>query len=158
MEQTIREIKVRRMEVSDIGPLANIEKQCFSRPWSEREFGHLVGKTDALYLVADVTFESGMRKIVGTAGMRILGTEGDIDNVAVLPEFRNLGIAGKLLDGLLDMGRQKGVTEFTLEVRVSNEYAIKLYEKAGFVSEGIRPGFYEDPKEDANIMWIRSKQ
>ncbi|MBO4882910.1 MAG: ribosomal protein S18-alanine N-acetyltransferase [Lachnospiraceae bacterium] len=158
MEQTIREIKVRRMEVSDIGPLANIEKQCFSRPWSEREFGHLVEKTDALYLVADVTFESGMRKIVGTAGMRILGTEGDIDNVAVLPEFRNLGIAGKLLDGLLDMGRQKGVTEFTLEVRVSNEYAIKLYEKAGFVSEGIRPGFYEDPKEDANIMWIRSKQ
>ena len=158
MEQTIRDIKIRRMEVSDIGPLANIEKQCFSRPWSEREFGHLVEKTDALYLVADVTFESGMRKIVGTAGMRILGTEGDIDNVAVLPEFRNLGIAGKLLDGLLDMGRQKGVTEFTLEVRVSNEYAIKLYEKAGFVSEGIRPGFYEDPKEDANIMWIRSKQ
>ena len=150
MEQTIREIKVRRMEVSDIGPLANIEKQCFSRPWSEREFGHLVGKTDALYLVADVTFEDGMRKIVGN--------EGDIDNVAVLPEFRNLGIAGKLLDGLLDMGRQKGVTEFTLEVRVGNEYAIKLYEKAGFVSEGIRPGFYEDPKEDANIMWIRSKQ
>ncbi|MCR5619765.1 MAG: ribosomal protein S18-alanine N-acetyltransferase [Lachnospiraceae bacterium] len=158
MEQTIREIKVRRMEVSDIGPLANIEKQCFSRPWSEREFGHLVEKTDALYLVADVTFEDGMRKIVGTAGMRILGTEGDIDNVAVLPEFRNLGIAGKLIDGLLGMGREKGVTEFTLEVRVSNEYAIKLYEKAGFVSEGIRPGFYEDPKEDANIMWIRSKQ
>lgn len=158
MEQAIKEVKIRRMEVSDIGPLANIEKQCFSRPWSEREFGHLVEQTDALYLVADVTFESGLRKIVGTAGMRIIGTEGDIDNVAVLPEFRNLGIAGKLLDGLLDMGRQKGVTEFTLEVRVGNEYAIKLYEKAGFVSEGIRPGFYVDPKEDANIMWIRSKQ
>ena len=158
MEQAIKEVKIRRMEVSDIGPLANIEKQCFSRPWSEREFGHLVEQTDALYLVADVTFESGLRKIVGTAGMRIIGTEGDIDNVAVLPEFRNLGIASKLLDGLLDMGRQKGVTEFTLEVRVGNEYAIKLYEKAGFVSEGIRPGFYEDPKEDANIMWIRSKQ
>ena len=97
MEQAIREVKIRRMEVSDIGPLANIEKQCFSRPWSEREFGHLVGETDALYLVADVTFEDGMRKIVGTAGMRILGAEGDIDNVAVLPEYRNLGIAGKLL-------------------------------------------------------------
>ena len=158
MEQAIKEVKIRRIEVSDIGPLANIEKQCFSRPWSEREFGHLVEQTDALYLVADVTFESGLRKIVGTAGMRIIGTEGDIDNVAVLPEFRNLGIAGKLLDGLLDMGRQKGVTEFTLEVRVGNEYAIKLYEKAGCVSEGIRPGFYVDPKEDANIMWIRSKQ
>lgn len=158
MEQAIKKVNVRRMEVSDIAPLANIEKQCFSRPWSEREFGHLVGETDALYLVADVTLEDGMRKIVGTAGMRILGTEGDIDNVAVLPEFRNLGIAGRLLDGLLDEARKRGVTEFTLEVRVSNEYAIKLYEKAGFVSEGIRPGFYEDPKEDANIMWIRSTQ
>ena len=81
--------------------------------------------------------------------------EGDIDNVAVLPEFRNRGIASALIEGLLQAGRDKGVEEFTLEVRVGNAPAIRVYEKAGFVSEGIRPGFYEDPKEDANIMWIR---
>ncbi len=153
----IETIKIRRMEVSDIAPLANIEKQCFSRPWSAREFGHLVEKSDAYYLVAEVTDDKGVRKIAGTAGMRIVCGEGDIDNVAVLPEFRNQGIASALVEGLLAYGREKGICEFTLEVRVSNEPAIRVYEKAGFVSEGIRPGFYEDPKEDANIMWIRKR-
>ena len=150
-------LKIRRMEVSDIAPLANIEQQCFSRPWSAREFGHLVETTDALYLVAEVTGVDGSRKIVGTAGMRIIGREGDIDNVAVLPQYRNKGIAGALMDELLKTAREKGAEEFTLEVRVGNDAAIRVYEKAGFVSEGIRPGFYEDPKEDANIMWIRKR-
>ena len=153
----VSRIKIRRMEVSDIAPLANIEQQCFSRPWSAREFGHLVKESDALYYVAEATHEDGARKVVGTAGMRIMGTEGDIDNVAVLPEYRNMGIAQKLIDELLKAAREKGAEEFTLEVRVSNDAAIRVYEKAGFVSEGIRPGFYEDPKEDANIMWIRKK-
>ena len=157
MGQIVKELKIRKMGVSDIGPLANIEKQCFSRPWSAREFGHLIEQSDALYLVAEAVDDKGSRKIVGTAGMRIIGAEGDIDNVAVLPEFRNLGIAKKLINDLLDAGRKAGAEEFTLEVRVSNEPAIKVYESAGFVSEGIRPGFYEDPKEDANIMWIRRK-
>ena len=114
-------------------------------------------ESDALYLVAEAVDEKGSRKIVGTAGMRIIGAEGDIDNVAVLPEYRNLGIAGKLMNELLNTAREAGAEEFTLEVRVSNAPAIKVYERAGFVSEGIRPGFYEDPKEDANIMWIRKK-
>ncbi len=157
MGQNVKELKIRKMGVSDIGPLAYIENQCFSRPWSAKEFGHLMDESDALYLVAEAVDEKGSRKIVGTAGMRIIGAEGDIDNVAVLPEYRNLGIAGKLMNELLNTAREAGAEEFTLEVRVSNAPAIKVYERAGFVSEGIRPGFYEDPKEDANIMWIRKK-
>ena len=155
MAQNISELKIRKMGVSDIGPLAYIETQCFSRPWSAREFGHLMEESDALYLVAEVVVDKGARKVVGTAGMRIISGEGDIDNVAVLPEFRNMGIAKKLMNELIAAGREAGAEEFTLEVRVSNVPAIKAYESAGFVSEGIRPGFYEDPKEDANIMWIR---
>ena len=157
MGQIVKELKIRKMGVSDIGPLAYIENQCFSRPWSAKEFGHLVDESDALYLVAEAVDEKGSRKVVGTAGMRIISGEGDIDNVAVLPEFRNQGIAKKLMTELLDAGKKAGAEEFTLEVRVSNVPAIKVYESAGFVSEGIRPGFYEDPKEDANIMWIRKK-
>ena len=153
----IKNLVIRHMEVSDIAPLANIEKQCFSRPWSAGDFGHLIDKSDAYYLVAEITDVRGFRRIVGTAGMRIVCGEGDIDNVAVLPEFRNRGIAGALIDGLLKAGREKGIEEYTLEVRVSNAPAIRVYERAGFVSEGIRPGFYEDPKEDANIMWIRKQ-
>ncbi|MCR4792768.1 MAG: ribosomal protein S18-alanine N-acetyltransferase [Lachnospiraceae bacterium] len=148
-------LKIRKMEFSDIAPLAYIEQQCFSRPWSAREFGHLIEKSDAYYLIAEVTDENGARKVVGTAGMRIVCGEGDIDNVAVLPEFRGQGVASALVERLVADGREKGVEEFTLEVRVTNAPAIRVYEKAGFVSEGIRPGFYEDPGEDANIMWIR---
>ena len=157
MSAEIKSFKIRPMGVSDIAPLANIEQQCFSRPWSAREFGHLIEKSDALYLVCEVTDAEGSRKIVGTVGMRILGAEGDIDNVAVLPEYRNKGIASALISELLKAGRDRGIEEFTLEVRVSNDPAIRVYEKAGFLSEGIRPGFYEDPKEDANIMWLRKK-
>ena len=107
--------------------------------------------------MAEVTDDKGAKKVSGIAGMRIVCGEGDIDNVAVLPEYRNHGIASSLVEELLKAGKEAGVEEFTLEVRVSNEAAIRVYEKAGFVSEGIRPGFYEDPKEDANIMWIRKK-
>ena len=153
----IESVKIRKMSASDIGPLAYIETQCFSRPWSAREFSHLITESDALYLVAEVKLDSGLRKVAGIAGMRLIAGEGDIDNVAVLPEFRNHGIASALVEELLKTGREAGAEEFTLEVRVSNEAALRVYEKAGFVSEGIRPGFYEDPKEDANIMWIRKK-
>ena len=96
----IKNLVIRHMEVSDIAPLANIEKQCFSRPWSAGDFGHLIDKSDAYYLVAEITDERGFRRIVGTAGMRIVCGEGDIDNVAVLPEFRNRGIAGALFGGI----------------------------------------------------------
>ena len=153
----IESVKIRRMGVSDIAPLACIETQGFARTWSAREFSHLIRESEALYLVAEVTDDKGAKKVSGIAGMRIVCGEGDIDNVAVLPEYRNHGIASLLVEELLKAGKEAGVEEFTLEVRVSNEAAIRVYEKAGFVSEGIRPGFYEDPKEDANIMWIRKK-
>jgi ribosomal-protein-alanine N-acetyltransferase len=157
MEHSINDLRIRRMSAGDMDSLAYIERQCFSRPWSASEFAHLVGEKDALYLVAEIIDEDANRQIVGTAGMRMVCGEGDIDNVAVLPAYRNMGIASALLKALLELGRESGLEEFTLEVRVSNVPAIKVYEKVGFVSEGIRPGFYEDPKEDASIMWIRKK-
>lgn len=70
--------------------------------------------------------------------------EGNIDNVVTAPEYRNLGIGGKMLEELLRLGNERGITAYTLEVRVSNAPAIHLYEKFGFVSEGIRPKFYEN--------------
>ena len=78
-----------------------------------------------------------------------------MNNVAVLPAFQGRGIASALLKELLSLGEAMGFTDFTLEVRVGNAPAIHLYEKFGFVSEGIRPGFYRNPAEDAMIMWRR---
>ena len=87
--------------------------------------------------------------------MTHIGLEGDIHNVMVTSKYRGRGIATQMMTVLLEEGQKQGIEEFTLEVRVSNAAAIKVYEKMGFVSEGIRPRFYEQPVEDAMIMWKR---
>ena len=84
--------------------------------------------------------------------------EGDITNVAVHPKYRKQGIGNALVNALLREALLLGISEITLEVRVSNLTAIHLYEKNGFVSEGTRKNYYEKPREDALIMWNRSIQ
>ena len=79
--------------------------------------------------------------------------EADITNVAVVEKFRGKGVATELLEQLFLRGYERGIENFTLEVRVGNAPAIHLYEKLGFERSGIRPNFYEKPKEDALIMW-----
>jgi ribosomal-protein-alanine N-acetyltransferase len=90
--------------------------------------------------------------IVGYCGMYTTPGEGEIVNVAVHPAFRRRGIARRLLKRLLEEGRDAQVERFILEVRRSNENAVALYEGLGFQTLGIRPGFYEHPREDALIM------
>ena len=144
------EISIRHLEERDAEALARIEARSFSMPWSAGDFLRMTKETDALYLVA----ESGGR-VAGSAGMRMVCGEGYIDNVVVDESFRRQGIGRMLMEELLREGAALGCDAFTLEVRVSNEAAIALYEGAGFVSAGIRPGFYEDPTEDAVIYWKR---
>jgi len=103
-----------------------------------------------LYVVAEVDGE-----VAGCAGLTNICKEGNIDNVVVAERFRRHGVARELLARLIALGEEQGIEAFTLEVRVSNTAAIGLYEKFGFVSEGIRPNFYERPNEDAMIMWRR---
>lgn len=85
----------------------------------------------------------------------MIAGEGNITNVVIAPEARNQGIGCGMLRHLLKEGEREGLKAFTLEVRVSNAAAIHVYEKLGFVAEGIRPGFYEKPAEDAMIFWKR---
>ncbi len=144
------QITIRKLKESDILTLARIERESFSHPWSEESFRELLSIDYARYLVAEAD-----GKVVGSAGMRVVYGEGDIDNVVVDTGYRGNGIAGALISELIALGESEGVKEFTLEVRVSNAPAIRVYEKAGFKTEGVRPGFYEDPKEDALIMWRR---
>lgn len=141
---------VRPMRQEDVAELVKIEQNIFSIPWTEQNFADLLTRNYCLYLVAE---ESG--KIVGFAGLTILGNEGDIDKVMVCEGCRGKGVASYLMETLLAEAFQRGVQEFTLEVRVSNAAAIRLYEKYGFVSEGVRPRFYDKPVEDAMIMWRR---
>lgn len=144
------QITIRKLKESDIAELAKIERESFSRPWSEESFRELLTLDYARYLVAEADGE-----IAGSAGMRVVYGEGDIDNVVVARKYRGNGIAKALISELIALGESEGIKEFTLEVRVSNAAAIRVYENAGFTSAGVRPRFYEDPVEDALIMWRR---
>lgn len=142
-------IKIRKMVPEDVPAVAALERECFSEPWSENAYLSTLANENAEYLVAET--ESG--EVAGICGLLDILGEGDISNVAVAEPFRRQKIAERMLAELLERGKERGITAFTLEVRVSNEAAIRLYEKFGFVSEGRRKNFYEKPREDALILW-----
>ena len=144
------QILIRPMEEKDLAEVAKLEEDNFSMPWSVDAFREMVFCPEACYLVAE---DKG--KICATAGVRNISGEGEVTNVVVREEYRESGLGSRLMECLLDQGKALGAEAFTLEVRVSNTPAIRLYEKLGFISEGIRPKFYEKPIEDAMIMWKR---
>lgn len=120
-----------------------IEKACFSNPWSKEDLEKQLDlETSHFYVAVEDD------KAVGYMGLQIFSGEGYVTNVAVLPEHRGRGIAFALINEAM-----KNEMEFiSLEVRESNIPAIRLYEKAGFGNIGTRPGFYENPHENAVIM------
>lgn len=144
------EIEIRELRGEDIGALAEIESRSFSMPWSENDFAELLKHEYCFYLVA---LADG--KAAGCCGYTDSLGEANIDNVVVAEEYRNMGVAQRLLKELIRRGKENQIHAYTLEVRVSNAAAIHIYKKFGFLSEGIRPNFYEKPVEDALIMWRR---
>lgn len=140
----------RRMTPEDVPFISRLEEETFSMPWSPDSFLEMIGKEDARYYVAE---QDGC--ILGGCGVLMIAGEGNITNVVIAPEARNQGIGTAMLRHLMAEGDREGLTAYTLEVRVSNAAAIHVYEKLGFVSAGIRPGFYEKPTEDAIIYWKR---
>ena len=143
-------ITIRKMLPDDLVQVAEIERQCFSEPWSREGFASSLASTDTLYLAA---LEE--EQVIGYCGLLRSFEEADITNVAVREDRRNQGIAGRLLKKLMEQGHGLGIERFTLEVRVSNLVAIHLYESLGFEAAGIRRGFYSKPTEDALIMWTK---
>lgn len=128
----------------DIKDIYMVETQCFTHPWSYVSLlADLTGNESARYMVA----ESGGR-IVGYCSMHTVVDEGHIMNMAVLSEYRRKGIGENLLKAMIALS---GLEYFTLEVRISNYGAVRLYEKLGFEIMGRRPNYYGD--EDALIMW-----
>lgn len=141
---------IREMQRRDLEKVTALEASCFSMPWKYKDFEESLTNPDRVYLLA----ETDKQEIVGGCMLTNIAGEGDISNVAVDECFRGQKIATALLQKLLEYGKDKyGISAFTLEVRSKNAPAIGLYEKAGFKVEGIRPGFYDKPKDDAVIMW-----
>lgn len=142
-----------RMKIEDCRKAAELESGIFGRDaWTEEDFKESLCCDYAVYVVARDTDKD---RLIACAGVRNMCGDGDITNVLVDEAYRRRGIAGQLLKYLMQEGEAIGVRNFTLEVRRSNTPAIRLYEKLGFVSDGVRPGFYDAPKEDAFIFWKR---
>lgn len=145
------EIIIRKLQTKDIKAVSDIEAASFTMPWSAQDFADLVYARHSLYLVAEVDGQ-----VVGCCGFIQMSHEAAISNVVVAEHMRGNGIGQAMLEELIKQGQAMDIEDFTLEVRVSNEPAIHIYKKLNFLSEGIRPDFYDEPKEDAMIMWRRN--
>ena len=143
---------IREMTLEDIAQAVEIEKSCFSTPWSENSFRDSIKREDTLFLVCEEDALDSGKYITGYVGMYISFDEANITNVAVLPEYRKKGYANTLISFAKERMREKEVEHIFLEVRVSNLPAISLYEKQGFQNLGVRKNFYDHPREDAYIM------
>ncbi len=142
------DIIIRRMTLADAGRVHAIEKATFAHPWSLASFEReMTDNPVARYLVAE---EEG--RLLGFAGVHIILDEGHITNVAVVEERRGQGIGKRLFSGLMQYAANLGVIYMTLEVRVSNQKAIRLYERYGFLKVHVRKAYYEDNGEDALLM------
>lgn len=141
---------IREMKAADVEAASIIESEAFSMPWSAKDFLEMVEADYAYYYVAELDGE-----IAGCCGIRNITGEGEITNVVVAANHRKKGIGRKMMEYMLERAKANGIGDCTLEVRVSNQPAIRLYESLGFKGEGVRPGFYDKPKEDALIMWKR---
>lgn len=140
---------IRQAVADDAAAIHEIERLCFPDPWSREALQfELTENPRAFYIVAELE-----EQVVGYAGLWWICDEGHITNVAVRPGFRNRRIGEGIVEVLLDFTLSQGIKHHTLEVRRSNEPAIRLYEKLGFRAEGLRRGYYLNNGEDAIIMW-----
>ena len=150
METTEQRMHVRivPMTADHLDEVAELERICFSTPWSRNMLAEELDNYLSAFLVA--LDDSGA--VVGYAGLQSVLDEGYITNVAVRPECRRQGVASALLQVFLDFAKGHGLAFLTLEVRASNYDAIALYGSRGFRSVGRRKNYYEHPREDAIIM------
>ena len=145
-------LEIRVLDLSDLDAIEEIEQQAYPTPWSRSMFASELAKPTSICLGA---FEGS--DLVGYIINSRYVDAWHVMNVAVRPEQQRRGIATALLEKLFERTRGDERRGYTLEVRVSNENAIRLYEKLGFDSRGIRRGYYTDNREDALIMWRDSR-
>lgn len=149
METKAEPVVIDPMRLRDLGEILKIEKLSFTTPWSKQAFlSELLDNDRAYYLVAKVN-----DRPVGYIGIWLVAGEGHVTNIAVHPDYRRRGIGNQLLLAIEKLALERGVNRLTLEVRVSNEGAQRLYRKLGYMPAGIRRRYYRDNDEDALIMW-----
>ncbi len=150
MSTTASKVEIRRLELLDLNAIERIERDSYPTPWSRSMFAGELAKPSSLSLGA---FDPETGDLLGYLIISRYVDAWHVMNLAVAPGFRRRRIASSLLDRLFDLTAGEDRRGYTLEVRVSNDVAIRLYEQAGFRARGIRRGYYTDNREDALIMW-----
>jgi ribosomal-protein-alanine N-acetyltransferase len=145
-------IEIRTLGLGDLDAIEAIEKRAYRTPWSRSMFASELAKPTSICLGA---FE-GERLMGYTINSRYVDAW-HVMNVAVDPEYQRRGVASQLLERVFELTADDEQRGYTLEVRVSNQDAIRLYERLGFEPRGIRRGYYTDNREDALIMWRDGK-
>ena len=138
---------LREMLVDDLDQVMEIENDLFAVPLTKEGYFTFLTRDDAMFLVVE---EKG--KILGYCGLLMVLDEGDVTNVAVRRDRQREGIGHFLMDSLIRLSAERGISMIHLEVRQSNETAIRLYERMGFKQDGIRKNYYTDPVEHAILM------
>ena len=136
----------RKATEQEIEEIAKIEAKVFSDAWSNKSILETYQQTQAMVAVAVE------ENVVGYCILYIALDEGEIARIAVEPEWRKQGVGQGLLDYICDWCKQQGVERLLLDVREGNDGARRFYEKYGFVIDGIRKSFYENPRENAVLM------
>ncbi|MGI6153806.1 MAG: ribosomal protein S18-alanine N-acetyltransferase [Christensenellaceae bacterium] len=145
----MEELVVRRAEMGDLEQIHYCENSCFEAPWSYAMlYDDIIENPHTVYMVVVLR-----DKIIGYGGMWIILDEAHITNVCILEEYRGRGYAYTLMRELQEVAKEMGAESMTLEVRVSNRSAMKLYKKCGFSVHGLRKRYYPNNNEDAYVMW-----
>ena len=143
-------IEFRKLKLRDLNSIEEIERTSYPTPWSRSMFAGELAKPSSICLGA---IDTESNELVGYLIISRYVDAWHVMNVAVADSYRRRGIATGLMERLFEDTARDGRRGYTLEVRVSNEAAIQMYEKLGFKSRGIRRGYYTDNREDALIMW-----
>jgi [ribosomal protein S18]-alanine N-acetyltransferase len=143
-------IEFRKLKLRDLTKIEEIERTSYPTPWSRSMFASELAKPSSICLGA---IDGERDELVGYLIISRYVDAWHVMNIAVAPEFRRQGIARRLMERLFEVTARDARRGYTLEVRVSNEAAIRLYEELGFRARGIRRGYYTDNREDALIMW-----
>ena len=143
-------VELRDLGVADLNAIETIERRAYPTPWSRSMFAGELAKPTSLCVGA---FDEDEDELAGYMIVSRYVDAWHVMNIAVAPDRRRQGIARTLLEHLFTVTAGRGHRGYTLEVRVSNVEAIRLYESVGFKARGIRRGYYTDNREDALIMW-----
>lgn len=144
------DITFRKMTTDDIAQIVAIEEASFTTPWTADAFYREITTNEYAHYVVIEKNDA----VIGYCGLWIIIDESHITNIAILPEYRGQKLGDALLKEVINQAKEIGAKTMTLEVRVSNEVAKKLYRKYGFQNGGIRKRYYTDNYEDGLVMWV----